>query len=163
MHTWRWKAIGAASAAAMTAAILAGCADRSAPAASPVSTEAPRAAASPVPPTPPPAVAACDSSIAFLERSFGFSLAMAPAAPRAGEQVSISASGVRPGTYRIALGIPQGAGSPQDLGRTTVAADGRAAATFAMPATYSADTCLVVWIYPEVGEGLRMARPFLMR
>ncbi|MEI7926736.1 MAG: hypothetical protein WCI61_11205 [Chloroflexota bacterium] len=105
--------------------------------------------------------ASCNDSAEFLDRRFGFTASLAPAAPRVGEAVVFAATGTAPGRYILAMGVPQSIDQRTELGRVTVAEDGRAAARVTLPAT-PAGTCTVVWIYPESGEGLRMARPFLV-
>ena len=56
----------------------------------------------------------------------------------------------------------QGGGAPDEVGRLQVGTDGRADGAFRMPANYAAETCMVVWIFPEQGEGMQMARPFMV-
>lgn len=139
-------------AATMLALALAGCADPHAGA-----TAATRGAHVPM----SAERASCNDSADFLDRRFSFTASLTPAAPRVGEPVVFAATGTAPGRYILAMGVPQSIDQRTELGRLTVAEDGRAAARFTLPETPSS-TCTVVWIYPESGEGLRMARPFLV-
>lgn len=123
------------------------------------SSPTPSLLATPTGPIPTDEPGRCRYYTDLMGRQTGFSLQLSPSAPKSGEVLRVSGSGLPAGQYVLGIGVPQ-SGNVVLMPMVTVGTDGRLDGAFTVPARYSG-ICVIVFANPGTGVPYPVAQPFV--